>query len=81
MAVIVIVRVAGRGNTHPMFYSRPNIEPLGWDLVDLPTPNGSKNFDGLHRIIARSTSGSAADGLLLSEAKLALQPIPIWRRY
>ena len=30
-----------------MFYSRPKIEPLGWDLVDLPTPNGSKNFDAL----------------------------------
>jgi hypothetical protein len=30
-----------------MFYSRPNIEPLGWDLLDLPTPSGSKNFDGL----------------------------------
>jgi len=28
-----------------MFYSRPDIEPLGWDLLDLPTPNGSKNFD------------------------------------
>src|SRR5262252_6155752 len=30
-----------------MFYSRPKIEPLHWDLVDLPTPNGSRNFDGL----------------------------------
>jgi hypothetical protein len=30
-----------------MFYSRPKIEPLGWDLVSLPIPNGSRNFDGL----------------------------------
>ena len=30
-----------------VFYSRPEIEPLGWDLVDLPSPNGSRNFDGL----------------------------------
>src|ERR1051326_1279076 len=30
-----------------MFYSRPNIASLGWDLVALPTPNGSRNFDGL----------------------------------
>src|ERR1043165_1048525 len=28
-----------------MFYSRPDIDPLGWDLLDLPTPNGSRNFD------------------------------------
>jgi hypothetical protein len=28
-----------------MFYSRPKIEPLGWDLTDLPTRNGSKHFD------------------------------------
>ena len=30
-----------------MFYSRPSIEPFGWDLLALPSPNGSKNFDGL----------------------------------
>jgi hypothetical protein len=30
-----------------MFYSRPNIEPLGWNLVDLPTPSGSKTSDGV----------------------------------
>ena len=30
-----------------MFHSRPNIEPLGWDLVGLPIPNGIKNFDAL----------------------------------
>jgi hypothetical protein len=30
-----------------MFYSRPNIAPLGWDLVALPTPNGSRNFDAI----------------------------------
>jgi hypothetical protein len=30
-----------------MFYSRPKIEPLGWDLVALPTPDGSRNFAGL----------------------------------
>ncbi len=30
-----------------MFYSRPNITPLGWDLVALPTPNGSRNFDAV----------------------------------
>lgn len=30
-----------------MFYSRPKIEPLGWDLVELPTPNGSRNFDAM----------------------------------
>jgi len=30
-----------------MFYSRPPIEPLRWDLVGLPTPNGSRNFDAL----------------------------------
>src|SRR5580704_8677762 len=30
-----------------MFYSRPKIEPLGWDLVDLPTqsPDSDKHFD------------------------------------
>jgi hypothetical protein len=28
-----------------MFYSRPKIEPLGWDLLDLPAPNGTKHFD------------------------------------
>lgn len=28
-----------------MFYSRPAIEPLGWDLTDWPAPDGSKNFD------------------------------------
>jgi len=27
-----------------MFYSRPAIEPLGWDLLALPTPDGSRNF-------------------------------------
>jgi len=26
-----------------MFYSRPKIDPLGWDLIDLPTPDGSRN--------------------------------------
>jgi hypothetical protein len=30
-----------------MFYSRPKIEPLGWDLVELPTPEGSRNHEGL----------------------------------
>jgi hypothetical protein len=30
-----------------MFYSRPNITPLGWDLVALPSPNGSRNFDAI----------------------------------
>ncbi len=30
-----------------MFFSRPQIAPLGWDLVGLPTPDGSKNFAGL----------------------------------
>lgn len=30
-----------------MFYSRPDIAPLAWDLVAVPTPNGSRNFDGL----------------------------------
>ncbi len=31
-----------------MFYSRPKIEPLGWDLVDLPTmsPDSDKHYDG-----------------------------------
>jgi hypothetical protein len=28
-----------------MFYSRPKVEPFGWDLVDYPTQNGSKHFD------------------------------------
>jgi hypothetical protein len=28
-----------------MFYSRPKIEPFGWDLTDLPAPNGSRHFD------------------------------------
>jgi hypothetical protein len=28
-----------------MFYSRPAIEPLGWDLTDWPTPNGTRYFD------------------------------------
>jgi hypothetical protein len=27
-----------------MFYSRPRIGPLGWDLLELPTPDGSRNF-------------------------------------
>ena len=26
-----------------MFYSRPNIKPLGWDLEELPKPEGSRN--------------------------------------
>src|ERR1035438_1801137 len=30
-----------------MFYSRPKVEPFGWDLIDLPTPNGSRHFDAL----------------------------------
>jgi hypothetical protein len=30
-----------------MFYSRPHVEPFGWDLRDLPTPNGPKHFDAL----------------------------------
>jgi hypothetical protein len=30
-----------------MFFSRPKIDPLGWDLLDLPTPNGSRNFDAI----------------------------------
>ena len=30
-----------------MFYSRPKIEPLGWDLVELPVWDGCKHFDGL----------------------------------
>jgi hypothetical protein len=44
-----------------MFYSRPNIKPLGWDLTGLPTPNGSRNFDGLtsdgHVLDFRFSSG------------------------
>jgi hypothetical protein len=28
-----------------MFYSRPPIEPLGWDLTDWPRPEGSKSFN------------------------------------
>src|ERR1700674_363679 len=28
-----------------MFYSRPAIEPLAWDLTDWPAPNGSRYFD------------------------------------
>jgi hypothetical protein len=28
-----------------MFYSRPKIDPLGWDLTDWPTPNGSRYFE------------------------------------
>ena len=28
-----------------MFYSRPPIEPLGWDLTDWPRPEGSRSFD------------------------------------
>jgi hypothetical protein len=27
-----------------VFYSRPRIDRLGWDLVALPTPDGSRNF-------------------------------------
>jgi hypothetical protein len=38
-----------------MFYSRPNITPLGWDLVGMPTPNGSRNFD------ARTSDGRPVD--------------------
>ncbi|HEY1758261.1 MAG TPA: hypothetical protein VGG72_23015 [Bryobacteraceae bacterium] len=30
-----------------MFYSRPQVEPLGWDLMDLPIHNGSKHFDAI----------------------------------
>lgn len=30
-----------------MFYSRPKIEPLGWDLIDWPVPNGPKHHDGI----------------------------------
>ena len=30
-----------------LFYSRPKIAPFGWDLTDLPAPNGSKHFDAL----------------------------------
>ncbi|QQG36352.1 MAG: hypothetical protein HYS17_00740 [Micavibrio aeruginosavorus] len=26
-----------------MFYSRPDIKPLGWNLKELPVPDGSKN--------------------------------------
>jgi hypothetical protein len=28
-----------------MFYSRPQVEPFGWDLTALPAPNGSRHFD------------------------------------
>jgi hypothetical protein len=28
-----------------MFYSRPQIEPLGWDLLDWPQPQGTKHFE------------------------------------
>jgi hypothetical protein len=28
-----------------VFYSRPRVDPFGWDLTDLPTPNGSRHFD------------------------------------
>jgi hypothetical protein len=28
-----------------MFYSRPNVDPLRWDLIELPVTNGSKHFD------------------------------------
>jgi hypothetical protein len=28
-----------------MFYSRPKVDALSWNLTDLPTPNGSKHFD------------------------------------
>jgi hypothetical protein len=45
-----------------MFYSRPKIEPLGWDLIGLPEANGSRNFDGTtsdgqHAIDFRFSSG------------------------
>ena len=40
-------RASATADIHEMFYSRPKIEPLGWDLLDLPIPNGSRNFDGL----------------------------------
>jgi hypothetical protein len=30
-----------------MFYSRPAIEPLGWDLLSLPVSDGCKHFDAL----------------------------------
>lgn len=30
-----------------MFFSRPKIDPIGWDLVALPTVNGSKNYDAI----------------------------------
>ena len=28
-----------------MFYSRPQIDPLGWDLLDWPLPQGTKHFE------------------------------------
>jgi hypothetical protein len=30
-----------------MFYSRPKVDPLDWDLTGLPTPSGSRNFDAV----------------------------------
>jgi hypothetical protein len=30
-----------------MFYSRPKVEPLGWDLIDLPAYDGGKHFAAL----------------------------------
>jgi hypothetical protein len=30
-----------------MFFTRPDIQPLGWNLKALPAPNGSQNFDAV----------------------------------
>ncbi len=30
-----------------MFYSRPDIKPLNWDLTALPRANGSRNYDAI----------------------------------
>jgi hypothetical protein len=43
-----------------MFYSRPRVEALGWDLTDLPVPNGPKHFDAMtsdHRPVDFRFSG------------------------
>src|SRR5262245_12122715 len=74
-----------------MFYSRPNIEPLGWDLVDLPTPNGSRNFDGLTSdgrpidfrfssgwlTVERGQPGASPDGEMEEVLSLQIAPFGI----
>lgn len=74
-----------------MFYSRPAIEPLGWDLVALPTPSGSRNFvastsDGHPLdfrfssgwlIVERGDAGASADDQMKEVLSMPIAPFGI----